>query len=266
MAYSEKVPDWKAPGTEPPESLKNEGWKPGQKPPADYFNWFMTLVSKALAELQAESAEKIDLLAHIADAVKHITAAERTAWNAKETPAGAQQKVDAHANDTVKHITAAERTAWNAKETPSGAQSKVDTHAGLTNGVHGATSAATANRIVQRDANGRINIADPSSASHAATKNYVDTVVNSNRPYVWGGYTGDGVSSGKTINVGFNPAAVIVFPGGMSFDQQNYTFTNSGMAAADNVGGNLVKTSSGFTVKGAMNLNAQPYNYIAFKK
>lgn len=31
---------------------------------------------------------------HISDGVKHITAAERTAWNAKETPAGAQQKAD----------------------------------------------------------------------------------------------------------------------------------------------------------------------------
>ncbi len=34
-----------------------------------------------------------------------------------------------HSNDNVKHITDAERNAWNAKETPSGAQSKVDTHA-----------------------------------------------------------------------------------------------------------------------------------------
>ena len=34
-----------------------------------------------------------------------------------------------HSDDNVKHITDAERNAWNAKETPSGAQSKVDTHA-----------------------------------------------------------------------------------------------------------------------------------------
>lgn len=35
-----------------------------------------------------------DLDSHIGDNVKHITAAERTAWNAKETPEGAQIKAD----------------------------------------------------------------------------------------------------------------------------------------------------------------------------
>jgi len=54
---------------------------------------------------------------------RFTTDAEKSTWNAKETPAGAQAKADAvqtalttHANDGVKHITAAERTAWNAKE------------------------------------------------------------------------------------------------------------------------------------------------------
>lgn len=91
------------------------------------------------------------LNAHAADTVKHIEAAERTAWNAKETPSGAQAKADAakaaaiaasdskgsastvqlnlnnHTADSVKHITSAERTTWNSKETTSGAQSKADT-------------------------------------------------------------------------------------------------------------------------------------------
>src|SRR5690606_30741859 len=39
----------------------------------------------------------------------------QTTLDAKETPAGAQAKVDTHADDAVKHITAAERTAWNGK-------------------------------------------------------------------------------------------------------------------------------------------------------
>lgn len=68
--------------------------------------------------------------AHADDEVRHLTASERSAWNAKETPAGAQSKVDTHAGDTVAHVTAAERSGWNAKETPSGAQAKVDAHAG----------------------------------------------------------------------------------------------------------------------------------------
>ncbi|MBF8201621.1 phage baseplate upper protein [Bacillus subtilis] len=69
---------------------------------------------------------------HANDEEKHITAAERKAWNAKETPSGAQKKVDAHANDQEKHVSAADRKTWDAKETPSGAQDKVNTHANNT--------------------------------------------------------------------------------------------------------------------------------------
>ncbi|TWP03127.1 DUF2479 domain-containing protein [Bacillus subtilis] len=69
---------------------------------------------------------------HANDEEKHITASERKAWNAKETPSGAQKKVDAHANDQEKHVSAADRKAWDAKETPSGAQDKVNTHANNT--------------------------------------------------------------------------------------------------------------------------------------
>ena len=48
---------------------------------------------------------------HDQDAVRHITAAERTAWNSKASGTD----FSSHASDTTKHITAAERTAWNAK-------------------------------------------------------------------------------------------------------------------------------------------------------
>lgn len=45
-------------------------------------------------------------------------------------PAGSagavQTNLDGHIADTVKHVTAAERTTWNAKETPEGAQAKAD--------------------------------------------------------------------------------------------------------------------------------------------
>lgn len=45
-------------------------------------------------------------------------------------PAGSagtvQTNLDGHIADTVKHVTADERTAWNAKETPEGAQAKAD--------------------------------------------------------------------------------------------------------------------------------------------
>lgn len=69
---------------------------------------------------------------HAKDNVKHITAAERKEWNAKETPSGAQEKVNAHANDQEKHVSTADRKAWDSKETEDGAQDKVNIHASNT--------------------------------------------------------------------------------------------------------------------------------------
>jgi len=63
----------------------------------------------------------------------------------------------------------------DTKETPSGAQAKVDTHANLTS-AHSATSAATANRIMMRDAYGRAKVAAPSASDDIARKQEVDTV------------------------------------------------------------------------------------------
>ncbi|WP_025847589.1 shufflon system plasmid conjugative transfer pilus tip adhesin PilV [Paenibacillus ehimensis] len=62
-------------------------------------------------------------------------------------------------------------------ETPDGAQSKVDTHANQTSGVHGATAAATANRIMQRDAAGRAKVAAPAAADDIARKQETDAAL-----------------------------------------------------------------------------------------
>ena len=53
------------------------------------------------------------------------------------------------------------------------AQAKVNTHAALTS-AHSATSAATANRIMMRDANGRAKVAVPSASDDIARKDTVD--------------------------------------------------------------------------------------------
>lgn len=69
---------------------------------------------------------------HADDEEKHITAAERKEWNAKETPSGAKDKVNAHANDADMHVSATDRKAWDSKETEDGAQDKVNIHASNT--------------------------------------------------------------------------------------------------------------------------------------
>lgn len=55
MAFEKPVPEWAAAGVEPPASLKESGFTPGYKPPADYFNWFLNSTSQVLKELQEKS-------------------------------------------------------------------------------------------------------------------------------------------------------------------------------------------------------------------
>jgi hypothetical protein len=105
---------------------------------------------------------------------RFVTDLEKSSWNAKETPEGAQNKVNAHEGkktnphgvtkaqvglpnvdnvqqatktefnshntDIIRHITNAERSSWNAKETPEGAQIKVNTHENRKNNPHNVTS------------------------------------------------------------------------------------------------------------------------------
>ncbi|MDM5217030.1 phage baseplate upper protein [Bacillus sp. PW192] len=99
------------------------------------FSDLEAIETKEGAQQKADAAEenaKSYTNEHAKDNVKHITAAERKEWNAKETPSGAQGKVNAHANDQEKHVSAADRKAWDSKETEDGAQDKVNIHASNT--------------------------------------------------------------------------------------------------------------------------------------
>ncbi|NMA73640.1 MAG: hypothetical protein GX963_05645, partial [Bacteroidales bacterium] len=58
-------------------------------------------------------------------------------------------------------------------ETPTGAQAKLDAHNSQSN-AHGATSAATANKIIMRDSAGRAKVAAPSASDDIARKDTVD--------------------------------------------------------------------------------------------
>lgn len=61
-------------------------------------------------------------------------------------------------------------------QTPATTLEAANAHMNATAGIHGATSTATASTIIQRDANGRAQIADPVAAQDIATKAYVDAV------------------------------------------------------------------------------------------
>lgn len=58
MAFTQKLPEWNAPGVEPSATQKQTGFQPGMKPPAQWFNWHLNWSYLALKELQEKAAEK----------------------------------------------------------------------------------------------------------------------------------------------------------------------------------------------------------------
>lgn len=135
MPFSKPLPRWDKIGTEPPESLKVNGWQVQQKPPADYFNHLQYTTYQALKELQEKAQHKDDPVT-INDASltqKGVTQLSNAINSTSETTAATPKAVKTvnddlvtHKADNVKHITPEERTAWNSKETPDGARKKVE--------------------------------------------------------------------------------------------------------------------------------------------
>lgn len=122
MDFENKTPDWSAAGVEPPASLKARGFEAGYKPPASYFNWFWTLVSKCLAELQ----EKVQQVRGVADGGtgKHSVASGNylvgngTGELLEKTPAQVRDDIGAAAKNEAIPIVAASSTdgvAYTAK-------------------------------------------------------------------------------------------------------------------------------------------------------
>src|SRR5690606_9402015 len=68
--------------------------------------------------------------------------------------------------------------ATNWYDAPATTLAAAKSHIDATSGIHGATSSATANRLVIRDSAGRAQFATPSAAADAATKGYADRHAN----------------------------------------------------------------------------------------
>jgi hypothetical protein len=53
MPFSQELPKWLKTGTKPPDTILNtDGWKAGDKPPADWLNWIQNRSHEVLKELQ----------------------------------------------------------------------------------------------------------------------------------------------------------------------------------------------------------------------
>ncbi|MBT9156770.1 MAG: hypothetical protein DDT37_01759 [Firmicutes bacterium] len=106
------------------------------------------------------------IVSWLANRVMAITGAVNW-WDAPATTLAA-------ANAHVPAVTAVHGVGASTVESALGAQAKVDTHAGVT-AAHSAVPAATASRIIIRDAAGRAQVVDGAVAADIATRGQVDT-------------------------------------------------------------------------------------------
>ena len=110
---------------------------------------------------------------------------ELMAW---QTPKTNWQAADVVRKDDFNRIEGNIQHLQDTKETPAGAQAKAEAAAGAVQAEldahladtapHSATSSATANRIMIRDASGRAKVAAPSASDDIARKDTVDAHAN----------------------------------------------------------------------------------------
>lgn len=103
--------------------------------------------------------------------------------------------------DLASHAAAAAPHSGHAAKAVEG---DLANHVAATTAIHGATSAATANALMQRDASGRCQVAAPSLSTHIARKAEVDAHANS-----------AGLVHGMTQSL--SAAGYVKLPGGLIF-------------------------------------------------
>lgn len=136
MVFNEQLPEWHATGVEPPESKKNQGWQPDDKPPADWFNWLFNRIYKVLVEIRNT------LSGHVENPAPH---------SGHETPDGATQKANAALTE--------------AKGYTDGHAEKKDTH-GAGSGYYLAKTSRQDQLPAWEDVQGKPSSYQPSAHQH----------------------------------------------------------------------------------------------------
>ncbi|KZN96173.1 hypothetical protein AZI98_08910 [Aeribacillus pallidus] len=119
------LPEWNAPGVEPPKSKKDSGWGIQEKPPADWFNWFFNRTYNALKSLFTNAQHKeekgqpngyasLDGNGKVPSSQLNITKSQVGLGNVDNVKQASKTEFDAHANDTIRHVTQADKDRWNA--------------------------------------------------------------------------------------------------------------------------------------------------------
>lgn len=140
MPFTKELPEWGNAGQRPPQSSIDEGYKPMDHPPADWFNWYQYTAYHALKELQEIGATQDDVSTALKTAKAYtdeyaarrdnpnqVTKGQVGLGNVDNVQQATKAEFNAHNTDSTRHITSTERSNWNAKETTTGAQNKADT-------------------------------------------------------------------------------------------------------------------------------------------
>src|SRR5690606_3557058 len=85
MSIYTNPPEWEDAGKKPPSSKRTEGWKPGDRVPASWLNWFWFSTVNSLREIAQAFVNHRDASAP---------------HDGHETKTGATQKVQAHSDST----------------------------------------------------------------------------------------------------------------------------------------------------------------------
>lgn len=222
MAFTKKIPEWNASGVEPPQSLKDSGWKPGVKPAADHFNWLQTTASEAIKEIQQKAGEVKKVNGQLPDANGNVNVNIDTSKLAtKEELSSAstyiqqemndlEQTVAAHQTDDTKHV------HWIG--TATGTNALTASYGAITEYKEGLavsfknTVASTAAVSLNINGLGAIPIINNDGEAQTDLKNGVYTVRYSNGNFILQG--SQGVSKAAqitslTATVGFSVAGQV---------------------------------------------------------
>ncbi|WP_406944475.1 pyocin knob domain-containing protein [Halobacillus sp. SY10] len=136
MPINTTLPDWLATGVQPPESLRTNGWEEGQKPAAEYFNWFFSTSYYALKDLAENAASQQDLDNHKNNQTNphQVTKSQVGLSNVDDVKQASKTEFDSHTqnNQNPHSVTAAQ---VGASPTGHGHSTATTTTAGFMSGV-----------------------------------------------------------------------------------------------------------------------------------
>lgn len=123
MSFKNDLPEWNAPGVEPPKSLREIGWQPGNKPASDYFNWFFNKTYQSLLDVMENAQHKsekgqangyagLDANGKVPSSQLALTKNQVGLGSVDNVKQASKTEFDEHKNDE-SHLKNGEREKWN---------------------------------------------------------------------------------------------------------------------------------------------------------